>query len=69
MKALPQDDPWMLTVFFSFVMLGFGGVGGIIHMSYQVNAPSTKRFALWSGHLGDTLTTARTLSFRFTWLC
>jgi cytochrome c oxidase subunit 1 len=36
-KALPWDNPWMLAVTFSFVMLGFGGAGGIINMSYQLN--------------------------------
>ena len=28
----------MLAVAFSFVMLGFGGAGGLINMSYQLNA-------------------------------
>ena len=36
-KALPWDNPWMLAVTFSFVMLGFGGAGGIVNMSYQLN--------------------------------
>ncbi len=36
-KALPWDNPMMLAVTFSFVMLGFGGAGGIINMSYQLN--------------------------------
>jgi cytochrome c oxidase subunit 1 len=36
-KALPWDNPVMLAVTFSFVMLGFGGAGGIINMSYQLN--------------------------------
>jgi cytochrome c oxidase subunit 1 len=27
----------MLALAFSFVMLGFGGAGGIINMSYQLN--------------------------------
>jgi cytochrome c oxidase subunit 1 len=36
-KALPWDNPWMLAVTLSFVMLGFGGAGGIINMSYQLN--------------------------------
>jgi cytochrome c oxidase subunit I len=36
-KTLPWDNPWMLAVFFSFVMLGFGGAGGLINMSYQMN--------------------------------
>ena len=36
-KALPWDNPYMLAVAFSFVMLGFGGAGGIINMSYQLN--------------------------------
>jgi cytochrome c oxidase subunit 1 len=36
-KALPWDNPMMLAVTFSFVMLGFGGAGGIINMSYQMN--------------------------------
>ncbi|CAG9167769.1 cbb3-type cytochrome c oxidase subunit I [Cupriavidus respiraculi] len=36
-KALPWGNPVMLAVTFSFVMLGFGGAGGIINMSYQLN--------------------------------
>ncbi|MBA2960814.1 MULTISPECIES: cbb3-type cytochrome c oxidase subunit I [Ramlibacter] len=36
-KALPWDNPMMLAVTFSFVMLGFGGAGGIINMSMQLN--------------------------------
>jgi cytochrome c oxidase subunit I len=36
-KALPWERPMMLAVAFSFVMLGFGGAGGIINMSYQLN--------------------------------
>jgi cytochrome c oxidase subunit 1 len=36
-KALPWNNPMMLAVTFSFVMLGFGGAGGIINMSYQLN--------------------------------
>nr|WP_283254441.1 cbb3-type cytochrome c oxidase subunit I [Ramlibacter paludis] len=36
-KALPWDNPYMLAVAFSFVMLGLGGAGGIINMSYQMN--------------------------------
>ncbi len=36
-KALPWDRPMMLAVTFAFVMLGFGGAGGIINMSYQLN--------------------------------
>ena len=36
-KALPWDRPMMLAVTFSFVMLGFGGAGGLINMSYQMN--------------------------------
>ncbi|HEX7891655.1 MAG TPA: cbb3-type cytochrome c oxidase subunit I [Ramlibacter sp.] len=36
-KALPWDNPYMLAVAFAFVMLGFGGAGGIINMSYQLN--------------------------------
>jgi cytochrome c oxidase subunit 1 len=36
-KALPWHNPMMLAVTFSFVMLGFGGAGGIINMSYQLN--------------------------------
>jgi cytochrome c oxidase subunit I len=33
--ALPWDNPVMLAVAFSFLMLGFGGAGGLINMSYQ----------------------------------
>jgi cytochrome c oxidase subunit 1 len=36
-RALPWDEPMMLAVTFSFVMLGFGGAGGLINMSYQLN--------------------------------
>jgi cytochrome c oxidase subunit 1 len=36
-KALPWDEPFMLAVTFSFIMLGFGGAGGIVNMSYQLN--------------------------------
>ena len=36
-KALPWDRPMMLAVTFSFIMLGLGGAGGIINMSYQLN--------------------------------
>jgi len=37
LRKLPWDNPAMLAVTFSFVMLGFGGAGGIINMSYQLN--------------------------------
>jgi cytochrome c oxidase subunit I len=36
-KALPWDNPYMLAVTFAFIMLGFGGAGGIVNMSYQLN--------------------------------
>jgi cytochrome c oxidase subunit 1 len=36
-RKLPWDNPMMLAVTFSFVMLGLGGAGGIINMSYQLN--------------------------------
>jgi cytochrome c oxidase subunit 1 len=36
-KALPWDNPMMLAVTFAFIMLGFGGAGGIINMSLQLN--------------------------------
>ena len=36
-KALPWNEPVMLAVTFSFVMLGLGGAGGIVNMSYQLN--------------------------------
>ena len=35
--ALPWKNPMMLAVAFSFVMLGFGGAGGIINMTYQLD--------------------------------
>jgi cytochrome c oxidase subunit I len=38
LKALPWDNPVMLGAALSFVMLGFGGAGGLINMSYQLNA-------------------------------
>ena len=37
LKALPWDNPMMLAVTFAFVMLGFGGAGGLVNMSYQLN--------------------------------
>ena len=36
-KALPWKNPTMLAVTFSFIMLGFGGAGGLINMSMQMN--------------------------------
>ncbi|WP_158812096.1 b(o/a)3-type cytochrome-c oxidase subunit 1 [Beijerinckia sp. L45] len=36
--ALPWRNPMMLAVTFSFVMLGFGGAGGLINMSFQLDA-------------------------------
>jgi cytochrome c oxidase subunit 1 len=38
LTALPWRNPAMLGVALSFVMLGFGGAGGIINMSYQLDA-------------------------------
>jgi cytochrome c oxidase subunit 1 len=37
-KALPWRNPIMLATTFSLLLLGFGGVGGLINMSYQLNA-------------------------------
>jgi cytochrome c oxidase subunit 1 len=36
--ALPWKNPTMLAIALSFVMLGFGGAGGLINMSYQLDA-------------------------------
>lgn len=36
-KALPWHEPMMLAVTFAFIMLGFGGAGGLVNMSYQLN--------------------------------
>lgn len=38
LTALPWKNPVMLAVAFSFIMLGFGGAGGLINMSYQLDA-------------------------------
>jgi cytochrome c oxidase subunit 1 len=47
--ALPWDNPIMLAVTFSFIMLGFGGAGGLINMSYQLD--STIHNTQWiTGH-------------------
>ncbi|HJV51966.1 MAG TPA: cbb3-type cytochrome c oxidase subunit I, partial [Noviherbaspirillum sp.] len=35
--ALPWKNPMMLAVAFAFVLLGFGGAGGIINMSYHLD--------------------------------
>lgn len=37
-RALPWHRPMMLAAGFSMVMLGFGGFGGIVNMSYGMNA-------------------------------
>ncbi|ABX19425.1 b(o/a)3-type cytochrome-c oxidase subunit 1 [Burkholderia vietnamiensis] len=48
-RALPWHEPMMLAVAFSFVMLGFGGAGGLINMSYQLD--STIHNTQWiTGH-------------------
>jgi cytochrome c oxidase subunit 1 len=36
--ALPWRNPIMLALAFSFIMLGFGGAGGLVNMSYQLDA-------------------------------
>jgi cytochrome c oxidase subunit I len=36
--ALPWDRPMVLATGLSFVLLGFGGFGGVINMSYGMNA-------------------------------
>jgi cytochrome c oxidase subunit 1 len=36
-KTLPWHNPMMLAVAFSFILLGFGGAGGLINMSYQLD--------------------------------
>jgi cytochrome c oxidase subunit I len=38
LTALPWRNPIMLGAAFSFIMLGFGGAGGLINMSYQLNS-------------------------------
>jgi cytochrome c oxidase subunit I len=49
LKALPWSNPMMLVIALSFVMLGFGGAGGLINMSYQLN--STIHNTQWvTGH-------------------
>jgi cytochrome c oxidase subunit 1 len=37
LKKLPWHNPMMLALAFSFILLGFGGAGGIINMSYQLD--------------------------------
>jgi cytochrome c oxidase subunit 1 len=49
LRALPWDNPAMLAVAFSFVLLGLGGAGGMINMSYQLD--STIHNTQWiTGH-------------------
>jgi cytochrome c oxidase subunit 1 len=49
LRALPWKNPAMLAVAFSFVMLGLGGAGGLINMSYQTD--STVHNTQWiTGH-------------------
>jgi cytochrome c oxidase subunit I len=38
LAALPWRNPLMLALAFSFVMLGFGGAGGLVNMSYQLDS-------------------------------
>ena len=38
LAALPWRNPIMLATAFSFIMLGFGGAGGLINMSYQLDS-------------------------------
>lgn len=38
MAALPWRNPLMLALALSFIMLGFGGAGGLINMSYQLDS-------------------------------
>jgi cytochrome c oxidase subunit I len=46
---LPWRNPVMLGTAFSFIMLGFGGAGGLINMTYQLN--STIHNTQWvTGH-------------------
>ena len=48
-KALPWENPVMLALALSFIMLGFGGAGGLINMSYQLD--STVHNTQWiTGH-------------------
>jgi cytochrome c oxidase subunit 1 len=48
-RALPWKNPAMLAITFSFVMLGIGGAGGLINMSYQLD--STVHNTQWiTGH-------------------
>jgi cytochrome c oxidase subunit I len=48
-KALPWDRPMMLAAGFSLVMLGLGGAGGLINMSYTLD--STIHNTQWiTGH-------------------
>ncbi|HZX29611.1 MAG TPA: cbb3-type cytochrome c oxidase subunit I [Telluria sp.] len=37
LRRLPWHNPMMLAVAFSFILLGFGGAGGLINMSYQLD--------------------------------
>ncbi len=37
-RALPWRNPMMLALALSFVMLGFGGAGGLVNMSYQLDS-------------------------------
>ncbi|RQH06967.1 b(o/a)3-type cytochrome-c oxidase subunit 1 [Paraburkholderia dinghuensis] len=49
LTALPWSNPMMLVIALSFIMLGFGGAGGLINMSYQLN--STIHNTQWvTGH-------------------
>jgi cytochrome c oxidase subunit I len=48
-RALPWRNPIMLAVTFSFLLLGFGGAGGLVNMNYQFD--STIHNTQWiTGH-------------------
>ncbi len=37
LRVLPWRNPILLAATFSFILLGFGGAGGLINMTYQLN--------------------------------
>jgi cytochrome c oxidase subunit 1 len=55
-RALPWGNPMMLALGLSFVMLGFGGAGGLINMSYQLNETVHNTYFMIAYDLWPSLT-------------
>ena len=62
LKKLPYSDPSFVTQFLAMILFAFGGIGGLINASYNVNLV-IHNTAWVPGHLHLTVGSAVTLSF------